>query len=37
MEEGRDTFKILTGKPRRKRPLGRLGPGCEDYIRMDIK
>jgi hypothetical protein len=37
MEEGRSTFKILTGKPTGKRPLGR--PRCrwEDYIKMDLK
>ena len=35
MEEGRSSFKILTGKPTGKRPLGR--PRCrwEDNIRMD--
>ena len=37
MEEGRSAFKILTGKPTGKRPLGR--PRCrwEDNIRMDIE
>ena len=32
MEEGRSAFKILTGKPTGKRPLGR--PKCrwEDFI-----
>ena len=37
MEEGRSAFKILTGKPTGKRPLGR--PGCrwEDNIRMDLE
>ena len=37
MEEGRSAFKILTGKPTGKRPLGR--PRCrwEDNIRMDLK
>ena len=37
MEEGRSTFKILTGKPTRKRPLGR--PRCrwEDNNRVDPK
>ena len=37
MEEGRSTFKILTGKPTGKRPLGR--PKCrwEDNIRMDLE
>ena len=32
MEEGRSSFRILTGKPTRKRPLGR-----EDNVRMDLK
>ena len=37
MEEGRSAFKILTGKPKRKRPLVR--PRCrwEDNIRMDLE
>ena len=37
MEEGRSAFKILTGKPTGKRPLGR--PWCrwEDNIRMDLE
>jgi hypothetical protein len=37
MEESRSVFKILTGKPTRKRPLGR--PRCrwEDDIRMDLE
>ena len=37
MEEGRSTFKILTGKPAGNRPLGR--PRCrwEDNIRMDLE
>ena len=36
MEEGVSAFKILTGKPAGKRPLGR--PSCrwEDNIRMDL-
>ena len=36
-EEGRSAFKILTGTPAGKRPLGR--PSCrwEDNIRMDLK
>ena len=37
MEEDRKAFKILTGKPSGKRPLGRLRRRCEDNIRMDIK
>ena len=36
-EEGRSVFKILTGTPARKRPLGRPRRRCEDNIRMDIK
>ena len=37
MEEGRGAFKILTGKPTGKRPIGR--PRCrwEDNIRMDLE
>ena len=30
-------FKILTGKPTDKRPLGRSRRGWEDNIRMDFK
>ena len=37
MEEGRSAFKILTGKPTGKRPLGRPRRGWEDNIRMDLK
>ena len=37
MEEGRSAFKILTGKPTGKRPLGRLRHRWEDNIRMDLK
>ena len=37
MEEGRIAFKILTGTPARKSPLGK--PRCrwEHSIRMDLK
>ena len=37
MEDGRSVFKILTGKTKGKRPLGR--PRCrwEDNIRMDLQ
>ena len=35
MEEGRSAFKIVTGKPTRKRPLGR--PRHMDNIGMDIE
>ena len=34
MEEGRSAFKILTGKPTGKRPLGRPRHRWEDNIRM---
>ena len=37
MEEGRSAFKILTGTPTGKRPLGRSRRIWEDNIRMDIK
>jgi hypothetical protein len=37
MEEGRNSFKILTGTATRKRPLGR--PRCrwEENFRMELK
>ena len=37
MKEGRSFFKILTGTPTGKRPLGRLRHRWEDNIRMDLK
>ena len=37
MEKGRRAFKILTGKPTEKRPLGRLRCRWEDNIRMDLE
>ena len=37
MEEGSSAFKILTGKPTGKRPLGRPRRRCEDNIRMDLE
>ena len=37
MEEGRSAFKILTGKPTGKRPLGRPKRRWEDNIRMNLK
>ena len=37
MEEGRSAFKILTGKPTGKKPLGRPRSRWEDNIRIDIK
>ena len=37
MEESRSAFKILSGKPIRKRPLGRPRRSWEKNIRMDLK
>ena len=37
MEQGRSAFKILTGKPTGKRPLGRPRRRWEDNIRMDLE
>ena len=36
-EEGRSAFKILTGKPTGKRPLGRPRRRWEANIRMDLE
>ena len=36
MEEGKSVFKILTGKPTGKRPLGKSRRRWEDDIRMDL-
>ena len=36
MEEGRSTFKILTGTPTGKRTLGKPRRRWEDNIRMDL-
>ena len=37
MEESRGAFKILTGKPTGKRPLGRPRRRWEDNIRMALE
>ena len=37
MEGGRIAFKILTGKPTGKKPLGRPRRRWEDNIRMDLE
>ena len=37
MEEGTSAFKILTGKPTGKRPLGRPRRRWADHIRMDLE
>ena len=36
MEESRSAYKILTGKPTGKRPLGRPRRRWEENIRMDL-
>ena len=35
--EGKSAFKILTGKPTGKRPLGRHRRRWEDNVRMDLE
>ena len=37
MKEGMSAFKILTGKPTRKRSLGRPRRRWEDNIRVDLE
>jgi hypothetical protein len=37
MGEGRGVYRVLVGKSEGKRPLGRLGRGWEDNIKMDIQ
>ena len=37
MDESRSAFKILTGKPTRKRPLGRPRHRWEDNITMELE
>jgi hypothetical protein len=37
MEEGRDVFRVLVGKPGAKRPLGRPRYEWEDNIKMDLQ
>jgi len=37
MKEGRSVFKVLTGKPIRKRPQKRPRRRWEDNIRLDFK
>ena len=37
MEEGRNAFKILTGKPTENRSFGRSRRRWEDNIRIDLK
>jgi hypothetical protein len=37
MGERRGVYRVLVGKPERKKPLGRPRRRWEDYIRMDIQ
>ena len=37
MEEGRGMHKVLVGKPKGKRPLGRPRCRLEDNIKMDLE
>jgi hypothetical protein len=37
MEEGRGVYRILVGRPERKRPLGRRRCRWEDNIKMDLR
>ena len=37
MEEGRSAFKVLTGKPTRKRPLGGLGVDGRTILEWTLK
>jgi hypothetical protein len=37
VREMRNAYRILVGKPARKRPLGSHRHRCEDNIKMDLK
>jgi hypothetical protein len=37
MGEGRNVYRVLVGKPERKRPLGRPSRRWEDEIKMDLR
>jgi hypothetical protein len=37
MGEKRNAYRILVGKPERKRPLGRRRRGWVDNIKMDLR
>jgi hypothetical protein len=37
MGEGRIVYRVLVGKPKGKRPLGRLRHRWEDGLRMDLR
>jgi hypothetical protein len=37
MGEGRGAYRVLVGRPKGKRPLGRPRRGWEDNIKMDLR
>jgi hypothetical protein len=37
MGEGRNIYRVLGGRPKGKRPLGRPRRKCEDNIKMDLR
>jgi hypothetical protein len=37
MEEERKVYKVLVGKPERKKPIRRLGHRWEDGIKVDLR
>jgi hypothetical protein len=37
MEEGRDIYRVLVGKPEGKKPLGRPRRRWEDNIKLDLR
>ena len=37
MEQSRNAYRVLVGKPERKRPLGRLRLKWDDNIEMDLR
>jgi hypothetical protein len=37
MGEGRGVYRVLVGRPKGKRPLGRPRRRCEDNIKLDLR
>jgi hypothetical protein len=37
MRDGRGVYRVLVGRPKGKRPLGRPRHGWEDNIKMDLR
>ena len=37
MEQFRNAYRVLVGKPENKRPLGRPRRRCDDNIKMDLR